>query len=75
MALNKQLFIAPVSSQVCGIVYDPLTEEAIHTCEDCEEGECRQIYKEREREKEKEDEDEVHPFYLGACGLIMEYML
>jgi hypothetical protein len=54
---------------VCGVIYDPLAEENIEICGACKQGECNQnshTYPERQ---------DTHLFHLGACGLILDYLL
>ncbi|WP_157264553.1 hypothetical protein [Paenibacillus oryzisoli] len=51
-------------SQVCGVVFNPIEDDYVDVCEDCEE-----------RQKDIEIERESLSFYLGKCGLIMDYLL
>ncbi|SEB48528.1 hypothetical protein [Paenibacillus sp. GP183] len=54
---------------VCGVIYDPLAEENIEICEACKQGECK------ENLQAPLENNRVHSFHLGACGLILDYML
>jgi uncharacterized UBP type Zn finger protein len=60
---------ADVMEPVCGVIYDPLAEENIEICEACKQGECKHI---SHIHLEKQD---THLFHLGACGLILDYLL
>ncbi|TXK75917.1 hypothetical protein [Paenibacillus sp. N3.4] len=54
-------------SQVCGIVFNPIDEDYVDICEDCER---------EEGEIQSEDEQcGSRSYYLGACGLIIDYLL
>ncbi|MBD0380268.1 hypothetical protein [Paenibacillus sedimenti] len=56
-----------VCSQVCGVVFDPLNEDYVDVCEECEDN-CGH--------KMIEGENGVTgSYYLGACGLIIDYLL
>lgn len=50
-------------SQVCGVVFNPIEDDYVDVCEDCEQRE------------EKEESTGVCSFYLGKCGLIIDYLL
>jgi hypothetical protein len=54
-------------SQVCGVVFDPLDEDYVEVCEDCEVN--------GEAAKQIGEKIEEQSYYLGACGLIMDYLL
>lgn len=54
-------------SQVCGVVFNPIDEDYVDVCEDCEDA-----------EKDKDAlEESIGPrsYYLGSCGLIIDYLL
>ncbi|WP_167357122.1 hypothetical protein [Paenibacillus pectinilyticus] len=51
-------------SQVCGVVFNPIEDDYVDVCEECEEG-----------QKEAEDDRVSCCFYLGKCGLIIDYLL
>ena len=51
-------------SQVCGVVFNPIEDDYVDVCEDCEE-----------REQEAERDPETLCFYMGKCGLITDYLL
>ncbi|NQX57301.1 hypothetical protein [Paenibacillus qinlingensis] len=51
-------------SQVCGVVFNPIEDDYVDVCEDCES-----------RENDIEVERESLSFYLGKCGLIIDYLL
>ncbi|MEW9697631.1 hypothetical protein [Paenibacillus sp. SI8] len=53
-------------SQVCGVVFDPLDENYVNVCEECEETSSKEVVLE---------EDGERSYYLGACGLIFDYLL
>lgn len=54
---------------VFGVIYDPLAEENIEICELCKQGGCEQnSCAERKNQG-------THLFYLGSCGLILDYLL
>ncbi|MFD0698295.1 hypothetical protein ACFQZT_29905 [Paenibacillus sp. GCM10027628] len=54
-------------SQVCGVVFDPLNEDYVDVCEECA-GDCEHKMLEGEMEG-------TGSYYLGACGLIIDYLL
>jgi hypothetical protein len=54
---------------VCGVIYDPLAEENIEICEACKQGECKQ------NSQAHLENQGTHLFHLGACGLILDYLL
>lgn len=51
-------------SHVCGIVFNPIENDYVDVCEECEG-----------TEEEAQEERETASFYLGQCGLIMDYLL
>jgi hypothetical protein len=54
-------------SQVCGVVFNPIDDDYVDVCEDCEDA-----------EKENagvEESTGQHSYYLGRCGLIIDYLL
>ncbi|SDN00786.1 hypothetical protein SAMN04487897_101776 [Paenibacillus sp. yr247] len=54
-------------SQVCGVVFNPIDEDYVDVCEDC-----------MDTEKEHPTEVEstgLQSYYLGKCGLIIDYLL
>ena len=51
-------------SQVCGVVFNPIDDDYVDVCEDCEE-----------RRLEAEVNQESLSFYMGKCGLIIDYLL
>lgn len=55
-------------SQVCGVVFNPIDEDYVNVCEECEHVETREI------ETESESLEETS-YYLGKCGLIIDYLL
>ncbi|MZQ81497.1 hypothetical protein GQF01_05060 [Paenibacillus sp. 5J-6] len=55
-------------SQVCGVVFNPLDEDYLNVCDECEHVENHEIETEQERLKETS-------YYLGKCGLIIDYLL
>lgn len=52
---------------VCGVVFDPLDEGYVDVCEQCMDG-CAE-------ESPNEADEEQESFYMGSCGLIMDYLL
>lgn len=51
-------------SQVCGVVFNPIEDDYVDVCEDCEAW-----------ENDIDVERESLSFYLGKCGLIIDYLL
>ncbi|WP_156410890.1 hypothetical protein [Paenibacillus sp. Soil787] len=54
-------------SQVCGVVFNPIDDDYVDVCEDCEDA-----------EKDNSAQDEhagPRSYYLGGCGLIIDYLL
>lgn len=54
-------------SQVCGVAFDPLDEDYVDVCEDCEEA--------RKGDEQQSEERGGPCYYLGSCGLIKDYFL
>jgi len=52
-----------VCSQVCGVVFDPMEDDFVDVCDHCE------------LNREIQDEEQEPSYYLGACGLIIDYLL
>jgi hypothetical protein len=69
MGVNKNLPAASDSSHLCGVIFDPLAEETIEIGDLCKEEDSH------EWNDLTEEDHEIHPFYLGNCGLIMDYLL
>ncbi|MCD1257729.1 hypothetical protein B5M42_002600 [Paenibacillus athensensis] len=57
-----------VCPHVRGVVFDPLAEGFVDICDSCKD-ECMA---ETEGNEGRED---AHGFYLGSCGLIIDYLL
>lgn len=55
-------------SQVCGVVFNPIDEDYLNVCEECE-------YAGKEELEVAEEAEEVSSYYLGKCGLIIDYLL
>ncbi|WNR46732.1 hypothetical protein [Paenibacillus roseipurpureus] len=51
-------------SQVCGVVFNPIEDDYVDVCEDCEGG-----------DQAEDDCNASSSYYLGACGLIIDYLL
>ncbi|WP_158081956.1 hypothetical protein [Paenibacillus ferrarius] len=54
-------------SQVCGVVFNPIDEDYVNICEDCEDADKENCG--------KEDKSALTSYYLGSCGLIIDYLL
>jgi ribosome-binding protein aMBF1 (putative translation factor) len=55
-------------SQVCGVVFNPIDEDYVNVCDECEHVGKHEIETEHERV-------EGTSYYLGKCGLIIDYLL
>ncbi|NOV03078.1 hypothetical protein [Paenibacillus planticolens] len=55
-------------SHVCGVVFNPIDDDFVNVCEECEEAEkgCHE---------DEADKEATTSFYLGKCGLIIDYLL
>lgn len=51
-------------SQVCGVVFNPIEDEYVDVCEECEQIQI-----------DAEVNQESLNFYMGKCGLIIDYLL
>lgn len=56
-------------SQVCGVVFNPIDEDYVNVCEECEHA------GKDGHEDEAADRLETSSYYLGKCGLIIDYLL
>ncbi|GFZ84353.1 hypothetical protein GCM10008018_33150 [Paenibacillus marchantiophytorum] len=54
-------------SQVCGVVFNPLDEDYVNVCEDCEDA--------IKDDPASEESKGTSSYYLGSCGLIIDYLL
>jgi hypothetical protein len=61
--------LVSVAAHGCGIFWDPLAQEVVHSCGSCPEEECEYLL------KQQADEPKPCSFYLGSCGLIVAYVL
>ncbi|MDU0201266.1 MULTISPECIES: hypothetical protein [Paenibacillus] len=55
-------------SQVCGVVFNPIDEAYVNVCDECEH--VGRLESETESERLEEAS-----YYLGKCGLIIDYLL
>jgi hypothetical protein len=65
MGVSKNFRLASVDLPVCGVIFDPLAEEEIEIGYVVGDGQC----------VHDADKKGTHVFHLGACGLILDYLL
>jgi hypothetical protein len=69
MGVSKNFLLTSVGSPICGVIFDPLAEEDIEIGDVGGEGECVH------HSYDDTDKQDTHLFHLGACGLILDYLL
>ncbi|MDD9270376.1 hypothetical protein ACFPES_25290 [Paenibacillus sp. GCM10023248] len=55
-------------SQVCGVVFNPIDDDYLNVCEECE-------FAGKEEQEGAEESETTSSYYLGQCGLIIDYLL
>jgi hypothetical protein len=68
MNVNMRLILPSANSQIYGVIFDPLADESIEILDPCEENDFK-------LQLETDPESTTPMFYLGSCGLILDYLL
>jgi hypothetical protein len=68
MGVSKRLILPSDNAQVCGVIFDPIADESIEIFDSCEKNELKS-------QVDPDSDSATSKFYLGACGLILDYLL